>query len=229
MVTAPTVVGAGPVEVAPGVFVAVGRAGRTSARPHPVDAADAEAFGARRAREFLTGRALLRSVLCAVVPRAQEDAVVKAPGGRPLLAGHRDIGVSVSHDADLVAAAVAPGRAVGVDVQHPQGAPSPRMLRRCLHEHAASVARLSGDRQAEELAWAWAVQEACVKAEGSGLAGLPWRIDVPPARSAGRWRQFTWLRLDTLSTTPLACAFSDRGPLTPPHGPVGAPTARGVS
>ncbi|MEV4443064.1 4'-phosphopantetheinyl transferase superfamily protein, partial [Streptomyces sp. NPDC049577] len=131
------------------------------------------------------------------------------PHGEPRLAGHPDVGISVSHDGDTVAAAVAPGRRVGVDVQQPPSGPHERLVRRCLRERAEQLAALPPDGRAEEFAWVWTVQEACVKAAGTGLAGQPWAIDVPLGHRRGRWDDYAWVSLRDTSTTPLSCAFTD--------------------
>jgi 4'-phosphopantetheinyl transferase len=72
----------------------------------------------------------------------------------------------------------------------------------------------------------WSVQEACVKATGSGLSGRPWSIDVPPGRGRGRWRAYRWVSFRGQSAVPLSCAFldptaSDRPPAVTAHVPKG--------
>ncbi|MFD0312749.1 4'-phosphopantetheinyl transferase family protein [Streptomyces flavalbus] len=197
------------VEVAPGVWVAQGSRDRwRRAEPHPDDLARAAALPQWRAAEFLAGRALLRHLLRATVPELAGEPVVAGERGRPLLAGAPGTGVSVSHDGDAVAAAVAPRRRVGVDVQLPPARPSDALLRRCLGAHADAVLTLPEARRAAELAWVWTAQESCVKAAGTGLSDRPWTIDVPPGARRGRWRDYAWTSLRTLSRTPLSCAFS---------------------
>ncbi|NBH07026.1 4'-phosphopantetheinyl transferase superfamily protein, partial [Amycolatopsis sp. SID8362] len=72
---------------------------------------------------------------------------------------------------------------------------------------APAVTALPRARRAREFAWVWTVQEACVKAAGTGLGGRPWSIDVRPGALSGRWGGFTWLSLRTRSPVPLSCAF----------------------
>ncbi|GAA0268381.1 hypothetical protein GCM10010302_02630 [Streptomyces polychromogenes] len=208
----------GPARVAPGVWlVCSARRGAAPSR-HPADLEAGAALSGRRAVEFLSGRGLLRSLVDAVAPEARDAAVLPGPKGRPVVAGFPRLGVSISHDGDLVAAAVAAGQVVGVDVQYPQERVDPGMLRRCLHEHADAVSHLAVRDQAEEMAWVWAVQESCVKAQGSGLSGRPWRIPVRPGSRGGKWHGYSWLSLRDLSTVPLACAFADASAADPVEG-----------
>ncbi|MEU3574635.1 4'-phosphopantetheinyl transferase superfamily protein [Kitasatospora sp. NPDC036755] len=179
--------------------------------PDRADLDAARALAPRRAEEFLAGRALLRRLLTALLPELATSPVVREPRGRPVLAAAPGVGISVSHDGDRVAAAVAPGRRVGVDLQQVPDEVSSRLLRRCLRERAAALAPWPAGRRAAELAWVWTVQEACVKAEGTGLAGLPWRIDVPVGAERGRWRGLRWISLRGRSAVPLSCAYSDPG------------------
>lgn len=182
--------------VAPGVWVAARDGGPPSG--HPGDLAAARAMAPWRAEEFLAGRGLLRELLARVAPAAANAGV--PAGGRPEVAGWPGLGVSVSHDEGTVAAAVAVGHAVGVDVQHAGGQPAPGLVRRILHDHLVSD-------PVEELVWVWTVQEACVKADGTGIAGQPWAIDVPPYQETGRWRALRWRSLREVSAIPLSVAW----------------------
>ncbi|HWG98294.1 MAG TPA: 4'-phosphopantetheinyl transferase superfamily protein [Pilimelia sp.] len=213
----PRPVGVGPLRVAPGVWVVASPAGAArhpvAARTTAADRADARGRPGWRAAEILLGRGLLRGLLDLVVPDAADAPVVHTPAGRPELAGWPRLGVSVSHDRGTVAAAVAVGRRVGVDVQHPVPDIRHRTLARCLRDHAASLTALPPRHRDLEFAWVWSAQEACVKAEGSGLAGRPWTVDVRPLHRRGRWRGYRWRSLRDQSPVPLSCAY---GP--PPRG-----------
>jgi 4'-phosphopantetheinyl transferase len=190
----------------PGVWVSAGPIDRyTDIPPHPTDALTASAMPAWRATEFLAGRAILRRLLATVAPTAADAELPADRRGRPVVAGMPGIGVSVSHDDGMVAACVGHGR-VGVDIQGVPALPPDGLLDRCLGRHAGTVAHLSPARQAEELAWVWSVQEACVKAAGTGMGGLPWTIDVPPGASAGRWGDHRWRTLRDRFAVPLSCA-----------------------
>ncbi|NBE50592.1 4-phosphopantetheinyl transferase [Streptomyces sp. YC537] len=196
-------------QVAPKVWVAGGRGRRwAEAEPHPLDRETAAGAPPWRVAEFRASRALLRHLLRATLPGLADAAVTADAQGRPVLDGHPETGISISHDGDAVAVALAPHRKVGVDVQLPPDTAPESLLRRCLGAHAPEVIPLPEGRRAAELAWVWTAQEACVKAEGSGLSGRPWAIDVPPGGRHGRWDAFTWVSLRGRSRTPLSCAFT---------------------
>ncbi|KDN21579.1 4'-phosphopantetheinyl transferase family protein [Amycolatopsis rifamycinica] len=200
-------------EIASGVWVAsAGRAELDGAPAHVADLAEAGTRPGWRRAEFLAGRHLLRRLLRRVRPGLAALPIGADPAGKPRLApdGAPDLalpGITISHDGDRVAAAVCAHGDVGVDVQLPPERLADSTLRRCLGSHAPEVTALPRARRAKEFAWVWTVQEACVKAAGTGLAGRPWSIDVPPGAVSGRWRGFAWLSLRTRSPVPLSCAF----------------------
>jgi 4'-phosphopantetheinyl transferase len=165
--------------------------------------------GWRRA-EFLAGRHLLRRLLRCVRPELAVLPIRTDPAGKPRLAGADDLpGITISHDGGRIVAAVCAHGDVGVDVQLPPARLADSTVRRCLGRHAPVVAALPRAWRAREFAWVWTVQEACVKAAGTGLAGRPWAIDVPPGAVSGRWGRFTWLSLRHRSPVPLSCAYAD--------------------
>jgi 4'-phosphopantetheinyl transferase len=200
------------VEVAAGVWVASAPLADVAPSGHPPDVVASADMPAHRAREFLGGRGLLRATLAHVFPHAAGADVAARAGGKPYLRGHGGVGISVSHDAGMVAVCVAAGKDVGVDLQRPDHAVHPDLLRRCLGRHADAVSALSTQDAATELAWVWTVQEACVKVTGAGLAGRPWAVDVVPGRSSGRWPAGRWISLRGRSRIPLSCAFSTDQP-----------------
>ncbi|RKN77518.1 4'-phosphopantetheinyl transferase superfamily protein [Streptomyces klenkii] len=207
--TAPTALTALTAQVTPGVWIAQDERDRwIPADPHPHDRAAAANLPRWRVTEFLAARALLRHLLRAVLPEQADAPVHAGEHGRPVLAGHPDTGISISHDGASIAVAVAPHRRVGVDVQQPADSAPDTLLRRCLGKHARTVSTLPERQRALELAWVWTVQEACVKAAGTGLSGRPWTIDVPPGRPRGQWDAYEWISLRERSRTPLSCAFS---------------------
>lgn len=154
----------------------------------------AGAMGPRRGVEFLRGRSLLRALAGRVLGPAAATAPVRTTDrGKPVLDHEIPVDVSISHTDGYVAAALWSDGQVGVDVAE-TGELNPRLVRRCCGEHADAVLA-RGDSAA--FARVWAVQEACVKATGLGLAGIPWRIPVDPGRRHGGWRELRWRVLDT--------------------------------
>lgn len=202
----------GRYEVTDGVWVLCrsDRTARDAAGLHRDDLAQATSLPTWRAGRFLAGRATLRRLLREVRPDLADTAVRPDARGRPRLVGHPDVGVSISHDGGLSAVALAPGRRVGVDLQLPPDEPSEGMIRRCLKGHAAALEGLTAAERARELAWVWTVQESCVKAAGTGLAGRPWAIPVAPGHRHGRWGRYRWASLRDSSPIPLSCAFTPR-------------------
>ncbi|MFJ8673257.1 4'-phosphopantetheinyl transferase family protein [Streptomyces sp. NPDC093589] len=216
-----------PLLVADEVWVATTTADRITPSAHRQDVRRAAALPDRRAREFLTGRGLLRETLAALRPALADADITTDPRGKPWLRGHPDVGISVSHSHRAIAVGVAAGRTLGVDVQHPAPSVTATFARRLLHDHVGRIAALPPARAAEEVAWVWTVQEACVKASGAGFTGRPWTIDVPPGARTGRWGDYRWISLRDRSPLPLSCAFSvPRGPAAPPgaHPPASEQT-----
>jgi 4'-phosphopantetheinyl transferase len=81
---------------------------------------------------------------------------------------------------------------VGIDVQRPEPVTAGR-LRRCGSDSARrALAALPDAEREHEYARIWAVQEACVKAAGTGLAGRPWTIPVDVGREDGEWQGLAW-------------------------------------
>ncbi|GHD53692.1 hypothetical protein GCM10010335_67480 [Streptomyces galbus] len=181
-------------------------AGSGAPSTHRDDRRRAVALPEWRARRFLHGRGLLRELLHTVAPPLAGADIVPDGRGQPHLAGLPGAAVSVSHSDSMVACAfVAEGR-IGVDLQHPAVPVGATLARRLLRSHAPGVLALAPTRAAEEVAWVWTAQEACVKAAGVGLAGRPWEIDVPPGSNGGRWGPYRWICLRGASATPLSCA-----------------------
>ncbi|MER7083461.1 4'-phosphopantetheinyl transferase [Saccharopolyspora kobensis] len=199
------------IEVAERTWVGAGAIERLPDRAHPADLARTAGMPAWRAREFLAGRSLLRSMLRELYPEAAELEVTASGNGKPHLLGAQGLGVSVSHDSGVVAVCVAPGREVGVDVQGPPEKLERALVRRCLRAYTDEVMQLPSARRALEFAWVWTVQEACVKATGEGIGGRPWAIDVPPGASTGSWGSYRWVSLRGASEVPLSCAFGPAG------------------
>ncbi|MDQ1739375.1 MAG: 4-phosphopantetheinyl transferase [Pseudonocardiales bacterium] len=168
-----------------------------------------------RAAQFLTGRSAVRGLLRDVLPNAAEAPISAEPGHKPMVAGFDEVSISISHSEHLVAVAVSAAGPVGIDLQLPPDSDCARLLRRCASRYLDHFAVLPDTERAVQLAWIWTAQEACVKATGEGLAGLPWQIDVRPGQSAGRWRQLSWLSLRESSAVPVSCAWRTPPATTP--------------
>jgi 4'-phosphopantetheinyl transferase len=198
-------------EVAPGVTVIADRIGceRHSTSHTSEDRSRAATLPPWRAAEYLAARGLLRTLLTTVAgSRAARGTIAALPSGQPYLPGEARIGISLAHSGDVVAAAVAVGGRAGVDVQQPEPA-SEAVLRRCCTPAALSILHtFPPERRTAEFAWIWSVQEACVKAAGTGLAGRPWAIPVEPGQDSGEWNGYSWRTLRAHSTVPLACAYA---------------------
>jgi 4'-phosphopantetheinyl transferase len=178
--------------------------------PHPQDTRAAHGMSALRSREYLAVRTLLRGLLAQVVAGAADLPIAMRGAGQPHLVSRPDLGISLAHTKDQLAVAVAVHHVVGVDTEAPTLV-SRNVLRRCCTPSAFTMLDLLAPAgQALEFAWLWSVQEACVKAAGTGLAGRPWEIPVEPGQRAGRWRQFRWKALRDQFTIPVTCAYDDR-------------------
>ncbi|MFD5324737.1 4'-phosphopantetheinyl transferase family protein [Streptomyces sp. NPDC127092] len=145
--------------------------------------------------------------------------VAARPGGRPYLPGRPDLGVSLSHSAGWVAAAVGRNRDVGVDVQVP-AAVGDRLLRFCCAPaDADALTVMAEDRRRREFAWIFTAQEACVKAVGAGFAARPWTVPVALGQRAGTWEGVRWSAPRERQPVPVACAWTERA------GPAGTRVA----
>jgi 4'-phosphopantetheinyl transferase len=188
-----------PVEVADGVYLAVAQV--TVRAPAPVT---------RRTRESAAARSVLRRLLTEIAgPEAGATPIASRQSGQPYLPWRPDLTVSLSHSGDWMAAAVGIGSVVGVDVQVPEPTPE-RLLRRCCHPLAQEeLAGLPAADRDVEFAWIWTAQEACVKATGQGIAGLPWTIPVDVGQRAGSWRGVAWLSPRDRFAVPVSCAYAE--------------------
>jgi 4'-phosphopantetheinyl transferase len=218
-----------PVVLARAVVVAMPVIRVTTAWSLESDRAGTGVRSPTEARAHLAARGCLRHLLAHVLERTTaERAVVYDALGAPALDGRPDIGISVSHSGDWVAAAVAPHAPVGVDVQEPRPV-SDRLVARCCADHAHLFRSLPPARRYDEVAWVWSVQEACAKATGTGLAARPWRIPVAPGQVFGRWSGYAWVALRREYPLPVSCAWADAPPMTPHplHGTGTHPSSHG--
>ena len=163
-----------------------------------------------RALEYTAARTLLRALLREVGEDLRGGPVAARPGGRPYLPDRPDLGVSLSHSSGWVAAAVGGNRDVGVDVQTPSPV-GDRMLRFCCSpEDADALSALPEAGRRREFAWIFTVQEACVKAAGTGFSGRPWSVPVALGRQTGTWQRVHWSAPRARQPVPTGCAWTER-------------------
>lgn len=168
------------------------------------------ALPAWRRAEWVAGRVLAKRLVGEAVGAPEDDVEILprddgspyvVVGGSPMPA----VSVSISHTARHVAAALAPGP-VGVDLCGTQSAAAVRRV----GAHAFSPAELTliGTDRPDVLAGAWALKEAAVKADRSGIFGdAPRRVRItglePPVLS-GRRRAMVWQAGDAVLALVLA-------------------------
>ncbi|MFD8971501.1 4'-phosphopantetheinyl transferase family protein [Streptomyces sp. NPDC059593] len=163
-----------------------------------------------RAAEYTAARTLLRALLRETGDDLRGGPVAARPGGRPYLPDRPDLGVSLSHSAGWVAAAVGADRDVGIDVQTPAPVAA-RLLRLCCSpEDADTLTALPEHSRRREFAWLFTVQEACVKALGTGLSGRPWTVPVRLGQRSGTWHHLHWTAPRTAQPVPTGCAWTER-------------------
>lgn len=165
---------------------------------------------AHRRGEFVRGRSLLRRLVAAEFDVAPPEVpVAVSPSGSLHLDGWPGswlAGISLSHCPHWTVAAVYRGGEVGVDVEDPPDVLDDRLVQRCLAAEAPAVLAMPLPARAAAFVRVWAVQEACVKATGEGIAGAPWRIPVGPEDRCGRWRDVRWQALPLVEPAALAIA-----------------------
>ena len=134
-------------------------------------------------REFVFGRACLRLLLGAVLHLAPETLALDYESkGKPRLgaATSSDLHFNLAHSGGIVAAAVARGRAVGVDVE----CMNPRLDWPLLAEKVfsarerAALFSLPPELQRAEFFQGWTCKEAWLKATGAGLDDQLQTIEV---------------------------------------------------
>lgn len=158
------------------------------------------------------GRMLLAELLAVTAGARLAGARVQADRrGRPYLPAHPGVGVSISHSGAYVAAAVAQGGRVGVDIEVPVPVGRGLCARCCADPVLATLDRLPAPKKWQEFARIWTVQEACVKCAGLGLAGAPWRIPVEVGQRHGSWHDMTWRTLPDQHAALVSCAFELEG------------------
>lgn len=162
----------------------------------------------RRAREFSAGRALLRWALArSLGPWAASSRVALTERGKPVLADLPATGISLSHGGGTVAAAVAVGRAVGIDVQGPVPVTEGLLRRCCTPEQQGELAALAPEGRPAALARRWVIHEAHAKATGRGLTRRPGRFPGPLLAHSGQRQGFVWRVLPPVGPCAAAVVF----------------------
>lgn len=129
-------------------------------------------FGLHR-RRFITGRAVVRSVLGAYLdedPRRLSFEYGRQ--GKPSLRGPTDLVFNLSHSANLALLAVGRRAPLGVDVERIREIPELEAIARQTFSdrEAAAVLRASGQQRRVRFFQCWTRKEAFVKALGGGLS-----------------------------------------------------------
>ncbi|MCX5149072.1 4'-phosphopantetheinyl transferase superfamily protein [Streptomyces sp. NBC_00320] len=180
--------------------------------PHlsPAERRVVHALPARRRAEWVAGRVLAKRLVGEAVGAPEDDVEILphddgspyvVVGGSPMPA----VSVSISHTARHVAAALAPGP-VGVDLCGTQSAAAVRRVG--AHAFSPAEPALIGTDRPDVPAGAWALKEAAVKADRSGIFGdAPRRVRItglePPVLS-GRRRAMVWQAGDAVLALVLA-------------------------
>lgn len=165
---------------------------------------------ARRRAEWVAGRLLAKQVVRELlsVPADEVEVLPRADGSPRVLVGGSAVpglNVSISHTAGHVAAALAP-EPVGVDLCTTVSAPA--VLRVADHVLSAGELSLIGTDRPDALAGAWALKEAAVKADRSGIFGAAARgveiLGLRPPVLGGRRRAMVWQAGDAVLALVLA-------------------------
>lgn len=185
----------------------------------PAEQRVARALPAWRQAEWTAGRLLAKRLVGeAVAAPANEVEILPRDDGSPhvVVSGSPmpAVNVSISHSARHIAAALAP-EPVGVDLCETGSAATVCRVA----DHAFSPVELSliGTDRPEATAGAWALKEAAVKAERSGIFGAAPRrvliLGLRPPVLGGRRRAMVWQAEDAVLALVLA------HPATPPSLP----------
>ena len=126
--------------------------------------AEAHIFQSEAAR-----RLLLKALKREYPELAGDFRIEKDSRGKPYLAGHREIHISISHSGSLAACAVA-DRAVGVDVEFRRKRPGPDRISRRFHtEEQEWLSRQPEEERDRAFYDLWVRKESFMKAVGEGL------------------------------------------------------------
>ncbi|MFE4263654.1 4'-phosphopantetheinyl transferase family protein [Streptomyces sp. NPDC056883] len=164
----------------------------------PAERQVVRALPAWRQAEWVAGRLLAKRLVgeFLAAPAAEVEVLPRDDGSPQVLVGGGPVPalhVSISHTAHHVAAALAP-RPVGVDLCETASAEAVRRVA----DHVLSPGELSlvGTDRPDALAGAWALKEAAVKADRTGIFGTAARgipiLGLRPPVLGGRRRAMAW-------------------------------------
>lgn len=142
----------------------------------------------KRRGEFVAGRLAARRALATLRPGVTAQVTARGEGpdaGRPLLVPEGGVALSLSHAGGLAVAAVAPGGALGVDLER-QVEASPAFLEEAFApgEHEGYLALDLGGLDATTAAWT--LKEAVLKVWGVGLRAPLQQVALRPRVLPGR-------------------------------------------
>ncbi len=139
-------------------------------------------------RRFLTGRALLRRTLAALLDLAPVAVPLTTTGrGKPVLerpSPPRPLAFNLSHSGDVVVAAFAPCTRLGVDLEVPGRDHDAVRLAQRFFTPAEAAAVAAATDPAPVFLHLWTAKEAWMKAVGEGLAISPREVEVAPDPAA---------------------------------------------
>ncbi|GAA2636689.1 hypothetical protein GCM10010425_44000 [Streptomyces spororaveus] len=183
-----------------GALLVVARAGGLRQVPplSPAERSLVAALPAWRQAEWTAGRLLAKRLVREVVAAPARDVEIlpRDDGSPRVLVGGSAIPalhLSISHTARHVAAALAP-EPVGVDLCETASADAVRRV--ADHFLSREELRLIGSERPDALTGAWALKEAAVKADRSGMFGAAPRgipiLGLRPPVLGGRRRAMVW-------------------------------------
>lgn len=145
---------------------------------------------------FVAAHALKRMVLAQAFPKRNAKALrfITDAYGKPFLVDGAALQFSLSHTMDLVALAVSPRTAVGIDAET-LGSPavSRDLMQPVLTSAENATLELAADWECAFLAL-WTAKEAVIKAEGKGLSLVLSEIEIRQDSALGPSRQWTLWR-----------------------------------
>jgi 4'-phosphopantetheinyl transferase len=138
----------------------------------------------RERARFVVARGLLRAILgSSLGADPQSLAFLYSAKGKPSLGGAfatSGLQFNLAHSGGLAVFAIARDRMVGVDVEQLRPVPelSSVIARFFAPRECAEIKKLSGAKELRAFFQIWTRKEACLKATGEGITGLPGMIEV---------------------------------------------------